>query len=240
MNPADVNAIFRTFQEAEPEPKTELEYTNPFTLLVAIVLSAQSTDAGVNKATRALFKVADTPQKMVGMGEEKLADHIKSVNFFRTKAKNVVNLSHLLIEQWGGDIPRDAAALQTLPGVGRKTANVWLNSIHGELTIGVDTHVHRVANRLGLCHTANAAQTEEALMRVVPDIYKTHAHHWLILHGRYTCKAKQPECWRCIVYRWCQWEGKEAQRRKGEALGAESSPNPVKKEVKPRKTRLRT
>jgi len=204
-----VNTIFARFAAAEPEPKTELNSTNPFTMLVAIVLSAQATDVGVNKATPALFKAADTPRKMAALGEAKLKDYIKTIGLFNAKAKNVIALSRMLVEHYKGEVPRDFEALITLPGVGRKTANVWLNNIHQEPVIAVDTHVFRVANRLGLCHTKTPEQTEDCLMQVVPEKWRIHAHHWLILHGRYTCKARKPECGRCIVRDLCLWPEKE-------------------------------
>lgn len=210
MNKQKIHAIFSTFAQASPEPKTELYSTNPFTLLVAVVLSAQATDAGVNKATPALFAAADTPAKMAALGGEKLRAYIKTIGLFNSKAKNIIALSTMLLERHGGAIPHDPDLLQTLPGVGRKTANVWLNCVLGWPTIAVDTHVQRVSNRIGLCKTANPAQTETALMRAVPAEFKTHAHHWLILHGRYTCKARRPECGRCIIYQWCEYKAKAA------------------------------
>jgi endonuclease-3 len=172
------------------------------------VLSAQATDVSVNKATKALFAKADTPEKMVKLGEEGLKPYIKTIGLFNTKAKNVIPLSRALIGQYGGKIPADRESLQTLPGVGRKTANVWLNCALGEPTIAVDTHVFRVANRLGLTKAANVLETEKQLEKRVPEKWKRHAHHWLILHGRYVCKARKPECWRCIVSRWCEFKDK--------------------------------
>ncbi len=208
MSPAKIKELFHRLAAADPHPKTELYFTNPYTLLVAIVLSAQATDAGVNKATPALFEVADTPQKMLGLGEVGLKNHIKTIGLFNTKAKHIVALSQKLLQDYHGAIPRDREKLQTLPGVGRKTANVWLNCALGEPTIAVDTHVQRVSNRLGLVKTANPLQTERELERVIPAQFKQHAHHWLILHGRYVCKARKPDCPRCPVADLCQWPHK--------------------------------
>ena len=210
MHPAHVRAIFETFRAADPAPQTELYSTNPFTLLVAIVLSAQATDAGVNKATPALFAVADTPQKMAALGEERLRNYVKTIGLFNSKAKNIIALSRLLLERFGGEIPHDCELLQTLPGVGRKTANVWLNCALGLPTLAVDTHVFRVGNRLGLCQTKTPEKTEGALEKIIPAEFMLHAHHWLILHGRYVCKARKPECARCGVRRWCEYPEKTA------------------------------
>jgi endonuclease-3 len=204
----DVEAIFGAFAAAMPDPKTELDHTNPFTLLVAVVLSAQATDAGVNKATPALFRLADTPQKMVKLGPERIEDLIKTIGLFRTKAKNVYALSQRLLADFGGEVPRTREALETLPGVGRKTANVVLNVAFGEKTMAVDTHIFRVANRIGLAPGADTLAVELGLLKAVPDHYLLHAHHWLILHGRYVCKARKPECWRCVVRDWCRFEPK--------------------------------
>jgi len=203
-----VEAIFLAFSKAEPHPKTELYSTNDFTLLVAIVLSAQATDAGVNKATPALFKSADTPQKMAALGEQKLKGFIKTIGLFNSKAKNVIALSQKLVTEFSGKIPEDRDALQTLPGVGRKTANVWLNCARGEPTIAVDTHVFRVANRIGFTKSKNPLETEKQLEKIIPAKWKQHAHHWLILHGRYICKARKPECYRCIIREWCLYPDK--------------------------------
>lgn len=208
LKPAEIHAIFSVFAEANPHPVTELEAPNPFCLLVAIVLSAQATDVGVNKATPALFKAADTPAKMVALGEGRVKDYIKTIGLFNSKAKNVIALSARLLEVYGGEIPTQREALETLPGVGRKTANVWLNCVLGEPTIAVDTHVFRVANRLGLCRATNPLQTELALLKVIPKQWLQHAHHWLILHGRYICKARVPECPHCPVRRWCKYQAK--------------------------------
>jgi endonuclease-3 len=208
LKPAAITAMFRRFAEADPEPKSELEYLNPFTLLVAVVLSAQATDAGVNKATRALFKVADTPEKMVRLGEAKLREYVKTIGLYRNKARNVILLSQRLIAEHGGAGPRARAALEQLPGVGRKTANVVLNVIFGEPTMAVDTHVLRVAHRTGLSTGTTPLAVEEDLIRVVPAQYALHAHHWLILHGRYVCKARVPECSRCIIRDICLYDAK--------------------------------
>jgi endonuclease-3 len=200
--------MFRRFEAADPDPKSELEYVNPFTLLVAVVLSAQATDASVNKATRALFKIADTPEKMVGLGEDSVRDFIKTIGLYRNKARNVIELSRQLIANHGGDVPRDRHALEALPGVGRKTANVVLNVAFGEPTMAVDTHVFRVANRTGLSSGRTPLEVEEDLLRVVLAKYGAHAHHWLILHGRYVCKARRPECPRCLIRDLCLFEAK--------------------------------
>ncbi|HXZ15959.1 MAG TPA: endonuclease III [Roseiarcus sp.] len=201
-------AIFERFAAREPAPKGELESVNPFTLLVAVVLSAQATDAGVNKATRSLFAVADTPEAMLALGEERLAEAIKTIGLYRTKAKNVIALSRAIAEKHGGEVPRDREALEALPGVGRKTANVVLNAAFGEPTLAVDTHVFRVANRLGVAPGTTPRDVEDELMRVVPSRFLPHAHHWLILHGRYVCKARKPECWRCLVSDLCLYSPK--------------------------------
>ena len=205
---SEINQIFTAFALANPEPKGELEYVNIFTLLVAVVLSAQATDAGVNKATRDLFKIADTPEKMVALGEEKVREHIKTIGLFRNKAKNVVVLSEKLLALHGGQVPREREALEALPGVGRKTANVVLNIAFGEQTMAVDTHVFRVANRIGLSRGKTPLAVETDLMRVIPKEFLTHAHHWLILHGRYLCKARKPECWRCPIQGHCRFPDK--------------------------------
>jgi endonuclease-3 len=208
MKPADINTLFATFARLDPEPKTELRYTNHFTLLVAIILSAQATDAGVNKATPTLFKVADTPQKMLRLGEEKLKTYINTIGLFNSKAKYIITMSQALIERFGGQIPHTRDELMSLPGVGRKTANVWLNCALGEHTIAVDTHVFRVSNRLGLCKTKTPDSTEAALENVIPPKWKNHAHHWLILHGRYICKAQKPRCPDCPVAKVCEYDKK--------------------------------
>ncbi|WP_454654218.1 endonuclease III [Bosea beijingensis] len=196
--PAEIREIFSRFQAANPEPKGELDHTNAFTLLVAVVLSAQATDAGVNKATRALFAIADTPEKMLALGEEAVREYVKTIGLFRTKAKNVIALCERLIAEFGGEVPATREALESLPGVGRKTANVVLNIAFGEITHAVDTHVFRIANRLRIAPGKNVLQVELGLEKAVPPEFGRHAHHWLILHGRYTCKALRPECLRCI------------------------------------------
>jgi len=205
---AQIAEAFRRFKAANPEPKGELRHINPFTLLVAVVLSAQATDAGVNKATPALFALADTPEKMAALGEAKVRDLIKTIGLFRNKAKNVAALSHKLIAEHGSQVPRSREALEALPGVGRKTANVVLNIAFGEPTIAVDTHIFRVGNRTGLATGKTPLEVEMKLEQVVPAEYKRHAHHWLILHGRYTCVARKPLCETCIIADLCQWPGK--------------------------------
>jgi endonuclease-3 len=202
------DAIFERLAEAIPIPKGELEYINPYTLLVAVVLSAQATDKGVNKATGPLFKVVKTPAQMVKLGEAKLIDHIKTIGLFRSKAKNVIALSQALIANHDGEVPRNREALEALPGVGRKTANVVLNIAFGEPTIAVDTHVFRVAQRLGLAKGKTPREIEDQLMKVVPDRFMQHAHHWLILHGRYTCVARRPKCPACPVQELCPFKPK--------------------------------
>jgi endonuclease-3 len=205
---AEIEEAFRRFAAANPDPRSELEHVDPYTLLVAVVLSAQATDAGVNKATPALFRLADTPQKMVKLGEARVRDLIKTIGLFRTKAKNVIALSRQLIEQHGGAVPHDRAALEALPGVGRKTANVVLNVAFGEPTIAVDTHIFRVGNRTGLAVGKTPFDVETKLMEVVPEHYRLHAHHWLILHGRYVCVARRPLCEKCVIADLCKWPGK--------------------------------
>jgi endonuclease-3 len=207
---AEIEKAFRRFAAANPVPKGELQHINPFTLLVAVVLSAQATDAGVNKATPALFAVADTPAKMLALGEARLQEFIKTIGLFRTKAKNLIALSKKLVEEHGGKVPRTREALEALPGVGRKTANVVLNVAFGEPTIAVDTHIFRVANRTGLAPGATPFEVEMKLEMVVPASYKPHAHHWLILHGRYVCVARRPMCERCLIADLCKWPGKTA------------------------------
>ncbi len=205
---AEVAEAFRRFAAANPNPRSELQYTNPFTLLVAVVLSAQATDAGVNKATPALFKLADTPEKMVKLGEARVRDLIKTIGLYPTKAKNLIALSQKLVTEHGGKVPHDRAALEALPGVGRKTANVVLNVAFGEPTIAVDTHIFRVANRTGLAPGKTPLEVEMKLMQVVPERYRLHAHHWLILHGRYVCLARRPLCEKCLIADLCKWPGK--------------------------------
>jgi endonuclease III len=206
--PAEVREAFSRFRKANPEPRGELEHLNPYTLLVAVVLSAQATDAGVNKATRELFKVADTPQKMLALGEEKLRDYIRTIGLYRNKAKNVIALSEKLIAEFGGEVPRTRAELESLPGAGRKTANVVLNMAYGEHTMAVDTHVFRVANRTGLAPGNTPLEVELGLERVVPAEFTLHAHHWLILHGRYICLARKPRCEVCLINDLCRWPEK--------------------------------
>jgi endonuclease-3 len=206
--PAEVREAFSRFRQANPEPKGELEHLNPFTLLVAVVLSAQATDAGVNRATRALFAVADTPQKMLALGEEKLRDTIKTIGLYRNKAKNVIALSEKLIAEFGGEVPRTRTELESLPGAGRKTANVVLNMAFGEHTMAVDTHVFRVGNRTGLAPGNTPLEVELELERVIPAEFMLHAHHWLILHGRYTCLARKPSCEVCLINDLCRWPEK--------------------------------
>ena len=207
---AEVEEAFRRFAAANPVPKGELQHINPFTLLVAVVLSAQATDAGVNKATPALFKLADTPDKMVKLGETRVRALIKTIGLYRTKAKNLIALSKKLVVEHGGKVPHDREALEALPGVGRKTTNVVLNIAFGEPTIAVDTHIFRVGNRTGLAVGKTPLDVEMKLMEVVPEKYRLHAHHWLILHGRYVCVARRPLCEKCIIADLCKWPGKTA------------------------------
>jgi endonuclease-3 len=205
---AEVAEAFRRFAAANPTPRGELQHINPFTLLVAVVLSAQATDAGVNKATPALFKLADTPAKMVKLGEARVRDLVKTIGLYRTKARNVIALSRILVARHGGQVPHDRDALEALPGVGRKTANVVLNIAFGEPTIAVDTHIFRVGNRTGLAVGKTPFDVEMKLMQIVPERYRLHAHHWLILHGRYVCIARRPLCEKCIIADLCKWPGK--------------------------------
>ncbi len=203
-------AVFERLAKANPEPKGELQSVNPFTLLVAVVLSAQATDAGVNRAAKPLFAIADTPEKMAALGEDGLALRIKTIGLYRSKARHVIALSKALIERYGGEVPRDREALEALPGVGRKTANVVLNTAFGESTLAVDTHVFRVANRLGIAPGKTPREVEDELMKVVPERFMRHAHHWLILHGRYVCKARKPACGVCVLRDICPYEPKTA------------------------------
>jgi len=207
---ARVEEIFARLAAANPAPKSELEYVNPFTLLVAVVLSAQATDAGVNKATRALFASADAPAKMAALGEAELAERIKTIGLYRTKAKNVIALSQALIRDHGGEVPADRDALEALPGVGRKTANVVLNVAFGAPTLAVDTHVFRVSNRIPLARGKTPREVEDGLMAIIPERFMRHAHHWLILHGRYVCKARSPACGACAIADLCEFEDKTA------------------------------
>lgn len=208
MKKADVFEFYRRLAEDNPAPETELAYVNPYTLLVAVVLSAQATDIGVNKATRLLFQQVRTPEQMVALGEDKLKQHIKTIGLFNMKAKNVIALSEQLIAEHGSDVPADRAALEKLPGVGRKTANVVMNVAFGADTIAVDTHIFRVSNRTGLAPGKNVLAVELKLEKVTPSPFRQHAHHWLILHGRYICKARRPECWRCVVADLCAYTAK--------------------------------
>ena len=208
MKKADIEEFYSRLQEQMPEPKGELHYVNPYTLLVAVVLSAQATDVGVNKATGPLFKVADTPEKMVALGEVKVRNYVKTIGLFNAKAKNVIALSKLLIGEHGSEVPRDREALEKLPGVGRKTANVVLNIAFGEPTIAVDTHIFRIGNRTGLAPGKTPLAVEKKLEKKTPPHYKLHAHHWLILHGRYVCKARKPDCPACVVSELCRFKGK--------------------------------
>jgi endonuclease III len=234
----EADAFFARLAANEPSPTTELSYRNPFTLLVAVVLSAQATDKGVNKATEALFKVADTPEKMTALGEAGLTEYIKTIGLYRNKAKNVVALSRALVEEHGGQVPRNREALEALPGVGRKTANVVLNVAFGEKTVAVDTHIFRVANRTGLAPGKYPRAVEEALLRVVPDEYLLHAHHWLILHGRYVCLARTPKCPTCIVSDLCRFPDKT--RADGAAAKAKPArAKPAKRVRSPAKRKMR-
>jgi endonuclease-3 len=208
MRKADVEAFFARLEVRDPNPRGELDFINPYTLLVAVVLSAQATDVSVNKATLPLFKVADTPAKMLALGEARLRDCIKTIGLYNAKAKNVIRLSQLLLERHGGEVPRKREVLETLPGVGRKTANVVLNVAFGEPTIAVDTHIFRVGNRTGLAPGKTPLAVELKLLKAVPERYRLHAHHWLILHGRYVCKARKPDCPACPVNDLCAYKGK--------------------------------
>ncbi len=208
MRPDQIAEAFRRWQQANPEPRSDLTYTNAFTLLVAVVLSAQATDAGVNRATEKLFAVADTPQAMLALGEEGVREHIRTLGLFNAKAKNVVALCELLLSRHGGEVPRTRKALMALPGVGRKTANVVLNVAFGQTTMAVDTHIFRVGNRTRLATGDTPEKVEAKLVRKIPAEYRLHAHHWLILHGRYTCKARAPACPTCLIADLCPFEPK--------------------------------
>jgi endonuclease-3 len=201
-------AIFRRFAEQEPHPSTELEYGSPFELLIAVILSAQATDVSVNKATEMLFKVARTPHEMLALGEEGLKGFIKTIGLFNSKAANIIKTCHMLLDEHGGRVPDNREALEALPGVGRKTANVVLNSAFGHPTIAVDTHIFRIANRIGLAPGKDVLEVEQKLLKYTPDEYKHHAHHWLILHGRYVCQARRPKCPECIIADLCEYRGK--------------------------------
>ncbi|MBM2321675.1 MULTISPECIES: endonuclease III [Marivita] len=203
-----IREIFTRFQALDPEPKGELEHVNAYTLVVAVALSAQATDVGVNKATRELFKIADTPEKMLALGEEGVTQHIKTIGLYRNKAKNVIKLSQILVDQYGGEVPNSRAALEGLPGVGRKTANVVLNMWWGHPSQAVDTHIFRVGNRTGICPGKDVVAVERAIEDHIPVDFQHHAHHWLILHGRYTCVARKPKCGVCVIRELCQFEDK--------------------------------
>lgn len=209
MKKADVQEFFTRLRAGDPAPKSELNWTNPYTLVVAVSLSAQATDVGVNKATEKLFKIADTPQKMLALGLDGLKDRIKTIGLYNNKAKNIIAMSRMLIDDFGGAVPRDRAQLEKLPGVGRKTANVVLNVCWGEPTMAVDTHIFRVSNRTGLAPGKTPLAVEQKLLKVVPKEFMVHAHHWLILHGRYVCKARKPNCPACAVSDLCGFKGKE-------------------------------
>lgn len=208
MNAAKRHEIFACLKSANPHPTTELEYCSPFELLIAVILSAQATDKSVNLATRKLFALADTPQKLLMLGEEKLLDRIKSIGLYKTKAKNILATCQILVDEYDGEVPRTREQLEKLPGVGRKTANVVLNTAFGELTIAVDTHIFRVANRTGLARGKNVLEVELKLLKVVPKVFMHDAHHWLILHGRYVCKARKPECGHCVISHLCEYKEK--------------------------------
>lgn len=208
MKAAQIQTLFERFAAAEPQPRTELEYRTPFELLVAVALSAQATDVSVNKATRPLFAMANTPQALLDLGEDRLRDAIRTIGLYKTKAKNIIATCRILIDQYGGQVPQSREALESLPGVGRKTANVVLNVAFGQDTIAVDTHIFRVANRLGLAPGKTPLAVETRLEKVIPPGYRLHAHHWLILHGRYVCKARKPECWHCAMADLCAFKPK--------------------------------
>ncbi|HEX4583200.1 MAG TPA: endonuclease III [Burkholderiaceae bacterium] len=208
MSPARRRAIFEALRGANPDPRSELQFRNPFELLVAVVLSAQATDRSVNQATRELFRVAPTPAAMLALGEEGVIAHIRTIGLFRTKARNLIGLCRALVEQHAGQVPRTREALEALPGVGRKTANVVLNVAFGEPTIAVDTHIFRVANRTGLAPGKDVGEVEQRLLKTVPEEFRQHAHHWLILHGRYVCTARKPKCWQCAIAKWCEFSPK--------------------------------
>lgn len=215
MNPQKRHEFFRRLAELDPEPKTELEYSTPFELLTAVLLSAQATDVGVNKATRKLFLVANTPETILALGQEGLESYIATIGLYRSKAKHLLETCRILIERHGSQVPHERAALEALPGVGRKTANVVLNIAFGEPTLAVDTHIFRLGNRTGLAPGKDVLAVEHKLLKVVPKEFLQHAHHWLILHGRYVCKARRPECWNCVVNDLCDYKGKEMTPPKG-------------------------
>lgn len=213
MSPRNVRRLFEQLRAANPQPRSELQYRSPFELLIAVMLSAQATDRSVNLATRELFAVASTPQAMLELGLAALKRHIRTIGLYNTKARNILAACRLLVEQHAGQVPRERAALEALPGVGRKTANIVLNVAFGEHTLGVDTHVFRVANRTGLVQAATPREAEEALLRIIPDEFLHDAHHWLLLHGRYVCKARLPQCPRCPIARWCEFPDKTPAER---------------------------
>ena len=208
MNSAKRREIFTRFRAANPHPTTELEYSTPFELLVAVILSAQATDVSVNAATRQLFPVANTPQALLDLGEEKLREYVQRIGLYKTKTRHIMQTCKLLLERHGGEVPQTRDPLEALPGVGRKTANVVLNTAFGEPTIAVDTHIFRVANRTGLAPGKDVRAVEDRLIKITPEEFRRDAHHWLILHGRYVCKARKPECWRCGIREWCRFEPK--------------------------------
>ena len=237
MTRANAALLYERLSTSRPEPTTELHFKNPYTLVVAVALSAQATDEGVNRATGPLFKVADTPEKMVALGEKKLSDHIKTIGLWRNKAKNVIALSQMLIDEHDSIVPQDRDALEKLPGVGRKTANVVLNVAFGEPTIAVDTHIFRVSNRTGLAPGKNPLEVELGLEKSTPAEYLLHAHHWLILHGRYVCKARTPECWRCVIADICQFKEKTLEPKAAKkASNKKVAPGKLKKAAPKRKT----
>ena len=208
MNSSKRREIFTRFRAANPHPTTELEYSTPFELLVAVILSAQATDVSVNAATRTLFPMANTPQSLLNLGEENLRSYVQRIGLYKTKSKHLIQMSHILLEKHGGQVPHSRAALESLPGVGRKTANVVLNTAFGEPTIAVDTHIFRVSNRTGIAPGKDVLEVENKLLKFVPDEFKHDAHHWLILHGRYTCQARKPKCPQCLIMELCEYKGK--------------------------------
>ena len=240
MTRAQVFEFFRRLAEANPSPTTELNYTNPYTLLVAVVLSAQATDASVNIATRPLFEYIETPRQMIDLGENRLREAIKTIGLFNTKAKNVIALSEALIERYGGEVPLTREELQSLPGVGRKTANVVLNTAFGEETFAVDTHVFRVCNRTGLARGKTVEEVEAKLDMIVPQPFRRDAHHWLILHGRYTCKARLPECWRCPVIDLCRYQPKTPPPSPSPARGRGGIRSSAARSASPASSKART
>lgn len=215
MKKADIYEFYHRLAENNPKPETELNYVNPYTLVVAVALSAQATDVGVNKATKDLFRQVTTPEQMLALGEEELKQHIKTIGLFNTKARNVIKAAEMLVADFDGQVPQDRESLEKLPGVGRKTANVVLNTAFGQETIAVDTHIFRVSNRTGLAPGKTPLVVEQALEKKTPGDFKRHAHHWLILHGRYVCKARTPECWRCAVAEFCNFKPKTTEPAKG-------------------------